>query len=313
MKTLSKTVILTRNHVSMVMKERNLRARLQCPQLVNMHYAFQDDRYLYIVMDVCLGGDLHFQLSNSPTKSFPENVARFYAASLILCLEYMHSVGVIHRDVKPENLLLDSRGQLKVTDMGISQELQDGVCNATSGTRPYMAPEVFMTGHKHSTVADVYSMGITIFQFLDGKRPYGNTPPNMKHIVKMAHFIPPDKFKELRQIRRILILAQERRSLPTFKDFSYSQHLMKFSPEAMDFVSCCLICNPKYRLGALGVHELMTHPWFSGIDWDAMRKQEVSEKRNSPRPAHEKLVHRHTHTSYTARQCHHNKRNLVRN
>jgi serine/threonine protein kinase len=134
----------------MVMKERNLLARLHCPQLVNMHYAFQDDRHLYIVMDVCLGGDLHYQLSSSPTKSFSEDVARFYAASLVVCLSYMHGVGVIHRDIKPENLLLDSRGQLKVTDLGISQELVDGVCNSTSGTRPYMAPEIFMSGHRHT-------------------------------------------------------------------------------------------------------------------------------------------------------------------
>jgi serine/threonine protein kinase len=273
MKSLSKNVILQRNHVSMVMKERNLLARLHCPQLVNMHYAFQDDRHLYIVMDVCLGGDLHYQLTSSPTKSFSEDVARFYAASLVVCLAYMHGVGVIHRDIKPENLLLDSRGQLKVTDLGISQELVDGVCNSTSGTRPYMAPEVFMSGHRHTSVADIYSMGITVFQFLVGKRPYSPTPPNMKAIVRMATFVPPDRYKDLRQIRRILINAQERKAPST--DFAYSRHLNRFSPEAMDFVSCCLICNPKYRLGAFGVSELMSHPWFAGVDWEAMRKQEV--------------------------------------
>jgi serine/threonine protein kinase len=114
MKTLQKTVILERNHVAMVMKERNLLARLHCPQLVNMHYAFQDDRNLFIVMDVCLGGDLHYQLTHSPLRCFSEDQARFYAAGIILGLEYMHGVGVMHRDIKPENLLLDRRGQLKV-------------------------------------------------------------------------------------------------------------------------------------------------------------------------------------------------------
>lgn len=135
MKTLSKYVIIERNHVGMVMKERNLLARLHCPQMVNMHYAFQDARNLYIVMDVCLGGDLHYQLTHSPHKCFSEVQARFYAASIICCLEYMHGVGVLHRDVKPENLLLEERGQLKVTDLGISMELQDGICTSTSGTR----------------------------------------------------------------------------------------------------------------------------------------------------------------------------------
>lgn len=135
MKTLSKAVILERNHVAMVLKERNLLARLHCPQLVNMHYAFQDEKNLYIVMDVCLGGDLHYQLTRAPGRCFPEMQARFYAASVIACLEYMHSVGVLHRDIKPENLLLDSRGQLKVTDLGISMELSNGLCTSTSGTR----------------------------------------------------------------------------------------------------------------------------------------------------------------------------------
>jgi len=65
----------------------------------------------------------------------------------------------MHRDVKPENLLLDSRGQLKVTDLGISMETVDGVCTSTSGTRPYMAPEIFMAGHRHSYVADYYALG----------------------------------------------------------------------------------------------------------------------------------------------------------
>lgn len=149
MKALTKSVILERNHVAMVMKERNLLSRLHCPQLVNMHYAFQDAKSLYIIMDACLGGDLHYQLSQSPGRCFQEEQAKFYVASIILCLDYMHSIGVLHRDVKPENLLLDSRGQLKVTDLGVSIEVTDGVCNSTSGTRPYMAPEIFMAGHRH--------------------------------------------------------------------------------------------------------------------------------------------------------------------
>jgi len=91
MKTLTKTVILERNHVAMVMKERNLLSRLHCPQLVNMHYAFQDAKNLYIIMDVCLGGDLHYQLTHSPSRCFAEEQTRFYVASIILCLDYMHS------------------------------------------------------------------------------------------------------------------------------------------------------------------------------------------------------------------------------
>lgn len=87
------------------------------------------------------------------------------------------------QDIKPENLLLDSRGQLKVTDLGISQEVLDGVCTSTSGTRPYMAPEVFMSGHRHGFVSDFYSLGITCYQFLVGQRPYKPDNVNMKAVV----------------------------------------------------------------------------------------------------------------------------------
>jgi len=124
MKTLAKAVVIERNHVAMVMKERNLLARLHCPQLVNMHYAFQDGgardvgapafrfsalyssvslsaaKNLYIVMDLCLGGDLHYQLSQQAERSFSEDQARFYAASVVLCLEYMHGAGILHRCVQ---------------------------------------------------------------------------------------------------------------------------------------------------------------------------------------------------------------------
>jgi serine/threonine protein kinase len=275
MKTLSKKTILNKKHVPMVMKERNLLAQLSCPQLVNMHYAFQDNLHLYIVMDVCLGGDLYYQLTKAPGRCFSESQSRFYAASLIVCLEYMHSVGVVHRDIKPENLLLDSRGQLKVTDLGVSQELVDGLCTSTSGTRPYMAPEIFMKGHAHAATADYYALGITVYQFLLGHRPYKPDPATMKLIVKMANFVPPEKFTEINQIRRILIKAQERKSPNA--DFQLSRRLMRFSHPAKDFVQSTLICNPRYRLGSGGIQELKNHPWFEGINWEAIRKQEVRQ------------------------------------
>lgn len=269
MKTLTKAVVLERNHVGMVFKERNLLARLHCPQLVNMHYAFQDDRNLYIVMDLCLGGDLHYQLSQQPQRCFSEEQTRLYVAEIILALEYMHAAKVLHRDIKPENLLLDEKGFLKVTDLGVSSEVDSaGICAATSGTRPYMAPEVFMAGHQHSYVSDFYSVGVTAFQLLTGQRPYKPDTANLKAIVRMSTFIPPEKYTDLRQIRRILVNAQERKA-PS-PEFRYSATLMRFSPEAREFIQLLLICNPKYRLGSEGTQELRSHPWFNGLDWDAL-------------------------------------------
>lgn len=101
MKSLTKNVIVERNHLKMVFNERNLLMKLQSPHLVNMHYAFQDDYNLYIIMDLCLGGDLHYQLSHSKQRCFSEQQTKFYIASVLLALEYMHAQGVLHRDIKP--------------------------------------------------------------------------------------------------------------------------------------------------------------------------------------------------------------------
>jgi hypothetical protein len=137
-----------------------------------------------------------------------------------------------------------------------------------------MAPEIFMTGHKHGCVADFYSLGITVYQFLLGQRPYKPDTANMKTIVRMATFVPPEKYTDIKQIRKILMAAQERKA-PS-PEFKYGQRLAKFTTEAREFIQACLICNPKYRLGSQGIWELMSHPWFTGINWDAMRAQQVA-------------------------------------
>lgn len=126
-----------------------------------------------------------------------------------------------------------------------------------------MAPEIFMSGHKHTTTADYYSLGITTYQMLAGHRPYKPDAANMKSIVRMSTFIPPDKYTDYAHIRRILASAQERKA-PT-SEFRYSVRLAhRASPEAISFVQQCLICNPKYRLGSQGVAEVKAHPWFEG-------------------------------------------------
>lgn len=125
-----------------------------------------------------------------------------------------------------------------------------------------MAPEIFMAGHKHSYVSDFYALGITAFQLMLGQRPYKPDTANLKAIVRMSTFIPPERYTDLAQIRRILINAQERKAPSA--EFRYSQFLSRVSPEARDFVQMCLICNPKFRLGSEGMSELKNHPWFKG-------------------------------------------------
>ena len=126
-----------------------------------------------------------------------------------------------------------------------------------------MAPEIFVSGHKHTYTADFYSLGVTTYQLLAGHRPYKPDSANMKTIVRMSTYIPPDKYTDLSHIRRILTSAQERKA-PT-PEFRYSTRLAsRASREAISFVQQCLICNPTYRLGCQGIAEVKAHPWFDG-------------------------------------------------
>lgn len=107
-----------------------------------MHYAFQDNNNLYMVMDYMPGGDLVNLISNY---EFPENWARFYMAEIILAVDAVHSMGFVHRDIKPDNMLLDRRGHLKLADFGASIQMDDNglVHGATPvGTPDYISPEV---------------------------------------------------------------------------------------------------------------------------------------------------------------------------
>jgi len=125
-------------------------------------------------MDIALGGDMRYQLQNTPDKKpFPEHRVRWYFAQLALALDYIHSQRVLHRDIKPDNILMDAKGWVKLSDFGISAVMdKDGWCYAKSGTRGYAAPELYLPGHKHGVMSDWYSLGATMHEFLTAARPY---------------------------------------------------------------------------------------------------------------------------------------------
>ena len=139
------------------------------PFIVNMHFSFQDFNSLYLVMDLITGKDLHFHLAKR--KKFTCEQSKFFIACTILGLEYLHYNKIIHRDIKPDNLVLDKMGYVKITDFGISREIDKLIPGESSGTPGYMAPEI-MCGKKHSIDCDYYCLGIMAYEFMKGVRPY---------------------------------------------------------------------------------------------------------------------------------------------
>ena len=134
----------------------------QCnnPFIVELYKTFKDNKYLYMLMEPCLGGELWTLLRRS--KRFSEEAAAFYVGCVILAFDYLHDKGVIYRDLKPENLLLDSSGYVKLTDFGFSRQLEEGkVAWTFYGTPEYVAPEI-ITNKSHDLRTDIWSLGILV-------------------------------------------------------------------------------------------------------------------------------------------------------
>ncbi|EDL30047.1 ribosomal protein S6 kinase alpha-1 isoform b [Mus musculus] len=158
MKVLKKATLKVRDRVRTKM-ERDILADVNHPFVVKLHYAFQTEGKLYLILDFLRGGDLFTRLSKEVM--FTEEDVKFYLAELALGLDHLHSLGIIYRDLKPENILLDEEGHIKLTDFGLSKEAIDHEKKAYSfcGTVEYMAPEVVnRQGHTHS--ADWWSYGV---------------------------------------------------------------------------------------------------------------------------------------------------------
>lgn len=241
-KTMHKLRIISKNSVNSVMNERKILETLKYPFIVNMHYAFQDREYLYLVLDFKKGGDLRYQLSK--LVNFNEEQLKFLTACVLLGLKYIHSKGVIHRDIKPENLVFDEAGYLFITDFGISRFNRIDNRRDTSGTPSYMAPEVIFR-QNHNFLVDYYALGTVLYELIRGKRPYYG--------------------KERKEIRASMLCRQAK--LP--------ENMKNISKELIDFVNKLLIRKANSRLGHGGFEEISNHPWFIDFDWELLEKQKM--------------------------------------
>lgn len=167
-----------------------------------------------------------------------EAQTQFYVAQLVLSLEYLHGVRILHRDVKPENVLMDSDGYVKLTDLGISAKMDaDNTCRLMSGTPSYMAPEVFMSGHRHGIASDYFSLGVLMYEVLYGERPFRSK--ETKSGIDYDLVVP--------------------------KQPEVSAHCVNFMTHILKF-------NPNERLGGGGQGglELRAHPWLAPVDFQAL-------------------------------------------
>ena len=171
MKTLKKDFIIKTNQVQNTKTERDIMTLIDHPFVVKLHFAFQNSETFYFITDFLNGGELFHHLCNEIR--FSENRARFYAAELILALDHLHKNGIIYRDLKPENVLLDSQGHIKITDFGLSKlkPEQNNQTNTFCGTPEYLAPEIII-GKGHSFGVDWWSLGMLLYEMISGINPF---------------------------------------------------------------------------------------------------------------------------------------------
>lgn len=246
MKILRKSHLVRRRQIERTKTERKVLSVLDHPFIMKMYYAFQTAEKLYLVLDYCPGGELFFHLSRY--RRFQEPVARFYAAELLLAIGHLHKNGIIYRDLKPENVLLDAYGHVKLGDFGLAK---DGIrhptqgAKSTCGTPEYMAPEVLnQTGH--GFCVDYWGLGMILYEMMTGLPPWYTT----------------DRSKLFKRLRSAPIHWPKE---------------VHFSPHCKACIAGLLEREPRMRLGVMGLRSAMRHEFFyRRINFEALRARQIA-------------------------------------
>nr|AML78314.1 putative LOV domain-containing protein [Daphne giraldii] len=268
MKAMDKSAMLNRNKVHRACLEREIISLLDHPFLPSLYTSFETPTHVCLITDFCSGGELFALLDKQPMKLLKEDSARFYAAEVVLGLEYLHCLGIIYRDLKPENILLQRDGHVVLTDFDLSfitsctpqiinpiltkrrrstsqpppTFFAEPVAQSNSfvGTEEYIAPEI-ITGAGHSSAIDWWALGVLLYEMLYGRTPFRGKN-RQKTFANILH-----------------------------KDLTFPSSI-PVSLAARQLVNALLNRDPAQRLGSkTGANEIKQHPFFRGINWPLIR------------------------------------------
>ena len=244
MKILKKAVIMKNNEEIHTKTERKILAKINHPFIVSLYFAFQDEKKLYLITEFMQGGELFYHLHRE--RFFSNERTQFYAAEIVLALDHLHKNNCIYRDLKPENVLLDKDGHIKLADFGLSKimlEKNKAKAFTLCGTPDYLAPEILEDKGYDKTV-DWWSLGALIYEMLVGYSPFKMKKGEQLNIEKYKQPVP------------------------------LHNH---FTPEAKMIITDLLVVEPSKRLGygSNGTENIKKHPFFKDINWEELYNKKV--------------------------------------
>ncbi|XP_046454318.1 cGMP-dependent protein kinase, isozyme 2 forms cD4/T1/T3A/T3B-like isoform X4 [Daphnia pulex] len=245
LKQMKKSQIVETRQQQHIMSEKEIMEEANCDFIVKLYKTFKDRKYLYMLMEACLGGELWTILRDRG--NFDDYTTRFYTACVVEAFEYLHSRGIIYRDLKPENLLLDTHGYVKLVDFGFAKKLQAGRKTWTfCGTPEYVAPEVILN-KGHDISADYWSLGVLMFELLTGTPPFTGLDPMKTYNIILKGIDAVDFPRNITRNATALIKK---------------------------------LCrdNPTERLGYQKgeIRDIQKHKWFDGFNWEGLRNRTLT-------------------------------------
>jgi serine/threonine protein kinase len=236
MKILSKVRVVRLKQADHINNEKNVLNMVQHPFIVKLFSTFKDATNLYLLLEFVPGGELFNYIRRAGR--LPNHITRLYAAEIVMAIEHLHQNNILYRDLKPENLLLDEFGHIKLTDFGFSKYVPVRTYSMC-GTPEYIAPEIILN-KGHDRGVDWWSLGVLIYEMLAGYPPF-NGDPNKTIFEKIlsGKVEMPEK---------------------------------RFEPDAEDIILKLLMVDPATRLGCMknGVLDIKNHAWFRSIEWDQL-------------------------------------------
>lgn len=249
LKYINKARCIRQRAVHNTLRERFILQEIQHPFVVNLRYAFQDDENMFVVLDLMTGGSLRYHLDR--LRCLAENQVRFIAAEIVVALQYLHGKRIVHRDIKPDNILIDDAGHMHLTDFNIAARLEEGkYLTSQSGTLSYMAPEMF-TKKGYGTAVDYWALGVVMYECIYGTLPF-------------------------RQESEEAVIKDITSGEIVLKSHGGGEKKAPVSAECIKCIEGFMTRDKHQRFGCKGGKDVSADPFFASIPFAELEKKQVT-------------------------------------